>query len=158
MELEHQNPAQTGQLNPLFHAFTDVVNRVVEVQQITDWLMPNSDFSPNGWSGTLARIHSMVSASLNQGENSLCTCWWKCRRLYHQMVTTSSTSLLTSTIYLLLHVDRWKIFSTYDDKWNFSEIYQNQQTILSNFQHSINTNHILRMSYQVSSGKRQLIT
>ena len=28
VELEHLNPVQTGQLNPLFHTFTDTVNRV----------------------------------------------------------------------------------------------------------------------------------
>ena len=42
-----RNPAHTGQLNPLFHIFVDLVNRVV-AQQVSDWSLPNSQFSPNG--------------------------------------------------------------------------------------------------------------
>ena len=41
-ELEHRN---TDQLNPLFHIFVDLVNRVA-ARQTTDWLVPNSKFSP----------------------------------------------------------------------------------------------------------------
>ena len=37
---------QTGQLNPMFYTFADLVNRVVE-GQTTDWSVPNSQFSPN---------------------------------------------------------------------------------------------------------------
>ena len=39
----------TGQLNPLFHTFAEfrlIVNRIV-VQQSTDWLAANAQFSPN---------------------------------------------------------------------------------------------------------------
>ena len=45
-ELGQQNLRQTIQLNPLFHTFADLVNRVV-AWQTTDWLVPNSQFSPN---------------------------------------------------------------------------------------------------------------
>ena len=46
IELVDQNFTQTGQLNSLFHASTEVVNRV-GARQNTDWLMPNSVFSPS---------------------------------------------------------------------------------------------------------------
>ena len=53
MELEYRNPAQIGQLNSLFHAITDVVNRA-GAQQITDWSMSNSHFSPNACTSLLS--------------------------------------------------------------------------------------------------------
>ena len=45
VSLGFQNSVQTGQLNLLFHIFANLVNRVV-LQQNTDWLVPNSLFSP----------------------------------------------------------------------------------------------------------------
>ena len=45
MESEDSNSAQIGQLNRLFHTFTDLVNRVGAKQDI-DWLVSNSLFSP----------------------------------------------------------------------------------------------------------------
>ena len=42
----------TGQLNPLFHTFAEfrlIVNGIV-VQQSTDWLVANAQFSPNEYS------------------------------------------------------------------------------------------------------------
>ena len=37
---------QTGQYNPLFHRFADLVHRIV-AWQIIDWLVPDSQFSPD---------------------------------------------------------------------------------------------------------------
>ena len=39
-ELERRNPVQTGQLNPQFHTFADLVNSVAEL--LIDWgIIPN---------------------------------------------------------------------------------------------------------------------
>ena len=45
-ELGHQHLAQTGQLNPMFHTFSDLVNRI-GLRQNTGWLLPNSDLFHN---------------------------------------------------------------------------------------------------------------
>ena len=53
IELGYRHSAPTGQLNPLFHTFAYVVNRV-EKRQNTDWFMSNFYFSPTGLGGGAA--------------------------------------------------------------------------------------------------------
>ena len=49
----YRNTAQTGQLNPLFHTFADLVNRV-RTRPNTDWLVSNSLFSPTAGNHAVA--------------------------------------------------------------------------------------------------------
>ena len=57
-ELGHLNSAQTGQLTPLFLTFTDLVNRVGALLN-TDWLVPNSLFSPSNTSKVRVTVLTM---------------------------------------------------------------------------------------------------
>ena len=43
-ELTQRNPLQTGQVNPMFHIFADLVKSIV--RRTTDCFAPNSQFSP----------------------------------------------------------------------------------------------------------------
>ena len=58
-ELDYRNSAQTGKLIRLFSIFADLVNRV-RMRQNTDWLVPNSLFSPTESISQVNNVHKVM--------------------------------------------------------------------------------------------------
>ena len=59
IELGYRRFVPTDQLNPFFHTCRELVNRV-GVRRDTDWLMPNSLFSPTDLSVTIPFVLKMI--------------------------------------------------------------------------------------------------